>query len=153
MKLSANLSLSEVLKSNTASRLGLDNTAGEWEIKNLKAVAENIFQPLRDYLGVPIGVTSGYRGQALNKAVGGSKYSQHIVGEALDMDADMFGKTTNKEIFNFIKDNLEWDQMIWEFGDDENPDWVHVSYKRSGTNRKQLKRAYRDEKGTHYKII
>ena len=137
MKLSANLSLSEVLKSNTASRLGLDNTAGEWEIKNLKAVAENIFQPLRDYLGVPIGVTSGYRSQPLNKAVGGSRYSQHIVGEALDMDADMFGKTTNKEIFDFIKNNLE----------------VHVSYKRSGTNRKQIKRAYRDEKGTHYKVI
>ena len=67
---------------------------------------------------------SGYRGKQLNKAIGGSKYSQHMVGEALDLDADVYGRITNADIFNFVKDNLVWDQMIWEFGDDEEPNWV-----------------------------
>ena len=153
MQLSKNLSLQEAIKSNTATRLGIDNRPEQWEINNLRAVAENVFQPLRDHFGVPIGVSSGYRSKALNKAIGGSKYSQHMIGEALDIDADIYGKVTNAEIFNYIKNNLEWDQMIWEFGDDEEPNWVHVSYKESGRNRKQIKRAYRDEKGVHYRVI
>jgi zinc D-Ala-D-Ala carboxypeptidase len=153
MKLSKNLTLKEAIKSNTASRLGIPNIPEEWEIHNLRAVAENVFQPVRDHFGVPIGVSSGYRSKALNKAIGGSKYSQHMIGEALDIDADIYGKVTNAEIFNYIKNNLEWDQMIWEFGDDEEPNWVHVSYKEAGYNRKQLKRAYRDEKGVYYKVI
>ena len=153
MQLSKNLSLQEAIKSNTATRLGIDNRPEQWEINNLRAVAENVFQPLRDHFGVPIGVSSGYRSKALNKAIGGSKYSQHMIGEALDIDADIYGKVTNAEIFNYIKNNLEWDQMIWEFGDDEEPNWVHVSYKEAGRNRKQLKRAYRDEKGVHYRVI
>jgi zinc D-Ala-D-Ala carboxypeptidase len=153
MKLSKNLSLKEATKSNTATRLGIKNEPEQWEISNLRAVAENIFQPVRDHFGVPIGVSSGYRCKELNKAIGGSKYSQHMIGEALDIDADIYGKVTNAEIFNYIKNNLEWDQMIWEFGDDEEPNWVHVSYKESGTNRKQLRRAYRDEKGIYYKNI
>tara|TARA_R100000231_G_scaffold134931_2_gene108932 strand:+ start:1169 stop:1633 length:465 start_codon:yes stop_codon:yes gene_type:complete len=154
MKLSKNLSLNEVIKSNTATRLGILNTWTEaWELENMKAVAENIFQPIRDHFGVPIGVSSGYRCKELNKAIGGSKYSQHMVGEAIDIDADIYGKVTNRAIFNFVKDNLEWDQMIWEFGDDLEPNWVHVSYKRKGKNRKQIKRAYRDEKGVHYKVL
>lgn len=153
MRLSKNLNLKEAIKSNTASRLGIDNTPEQWEINNLRAVAENVFQPIRDHFGVPIGVSSGYRCKKLNKAIGGSKYSQHMIGEALDLDADIYGKVTNAEIFNYIKDNLEWDQMIWEFGDDEEPNWVHVSYKEAGNNRKQIKRAYRDERGVHYKVI
>ena len=76
-----------------------------------------------------------------------------MIGEALDIDADIYGKVTNAEIFNYIKNNLEWDQMIWEFGDDEEPNWVHVSYKEAGHNRKQIKRAYRDHKGVYYKVI
>jgi hypothetical protein len=154
MKLSKNLSLKEATKSNTATRLGIKNEPEQWEINNLRAVAENIFQPVRDHFGVPIGVSSGYRCKELNTAIGGSKYSQHMIGEALDIDADIYGKVTNAEIFNYIKNNLEWDQMIWEFGDDEEPNWVHVSYKEAGTNRKQLRRAYRDEKGrVYYKSI
>ena len=153
MKLSANLSLSEVLKSNTAARLGIDNSPEEFDILNLQAIAEEVFQPLRNYFGVPIFISSGFRSKKLNKAIGGSKYSQHMVGEALDIDCDMYGKITNKEVFDFIKENLDWDQMIWEFGDDDSPDWVHVSFKRKGGNRKQLKRAVRDKKGTHYKVI
>lgn len=153
MKLSRNLSLKEATKSNTATRLGIKNEPEQWEINNLRAVAENIFQPIRDHFGIPIGVSSGYRCKELNKAIGGSKYSQHMIGEALDIDADIYGKVTNAEIFNYIKDNLEWDQMIWEFGDDEEPNWVHVSYKETGQNRKQLRRAYRDSKGVYYKNI
>ena len=153
MKLSKNLSLKEVIKSNTAIRLGIKNIPEQWEINNLTAVAENVFQPVRDHFGVPIGVTSGYRCKELNKAIGGSKYSQHIIGEALDIDADIYEGVTNAEIFNYIKDNLEWDQMIWEFGTDEEPNWIHVSYKESGRNRKQIKRAYRDHKGVYYKAI
>lgn len=76
-----------------------------------------------------------------------------MIGEALDLDADIYGGLKNSEIFNYIKKNLEWDQMIWEFGDDEEPDWVHVSYKESGNNRKQIKRAYRDSSGVYYKVI
>lgn len=153
MRLSKNLTLKEAIKSNTATRLGISNMPEQWEIDNLRAVAENVFQPIRDHFGVPIGVSSGYRSKALNKAIGGSKYSQHMIGEALDIDADIYGKVTNAEIFNFVKNNLEWDQMIWEFGDDEEPNWVHISYKARGQNRKQLKRAYRDERGVHYKVI
>lgn len=150
MRLSKNLTLQEAVKSNTATRLGIPNTPEQWEINNLRAVAENVFQPVRDHFGVPIGVSSGYRSKALNKAIGGSKYSQHMIGEALDLDADIYGKVTNAEIFNYIKNNLEWDQMIWEFGDDEEPNWVHVSYKEAGRNRKQIKRARRDEKNRVY---
>lgn len=153
MQLSKNLSLKEAIKSNTASRLGIKNEPEQWEINNLRAVAENVFQPLRDHFGVPIGVSSGYRSKQLNKAIGGSRYSQHMIGEALDLDADIYGRITNADIFNYIKDNLEWDQMIWEFGDDEEPNWVHVSYKEAGRNRKQIKRAFRDEKGVHYSIL
>lgn len=76
-----------------------------------------------------------------------------MIGEALDLDADIYGGLKNSEIFNYIKKNLEWDQMIWEFGDDEEPDWVHVSYKEAGNNRKQIKRAYRDLSGVYYKVI
>jgi len=114
MRLSKNLTLKEVVKSNTATRKGIDNTPDQWAINNLQAVADHIFQPIRDHFGVPIGVTSGFRSKELNKAIGGSKYSQHMIGEAIDIDADMYGKVTNSEIFDFIKKNLEWDQMIWE---------------------------------------
>jgi len=150
MKLSKNLTLKEAAKSNTATRLGINNTPSEWEIDNLRAIADNIFQPIRDHFGVPIGVSSGFRCKELNSAVGGSKYSQHMVGEALDIDADIYGKVTNADIFNYIKKNLEWDQMIWEFGDDEEPNWVHVSYKEGGVNRKQIRKAIRDSKGVYY---
>lgn len=76
-----------------------------------------------------------------------------MIGEALDIDADIYGGVTNAEIFNYVKKNLEWDQMIWEFGDDKEPDWVHISYKQSGRNRKEIKQAYRDNKGVYYKLI
>lgn len=154
MQLSKNLSLKEAVKSNTATRLGIDNTPSQEAINSLKAIAEHVFQPLRDHFGIPIGVSSGYRSPELNKVIKGSKTSQHMAGEALDLDADIYGGVSNKEIFEFIKDNLTFDQMIWEFGDDNEPDWVHVSYKINDVNRGRILKAQRDSKGqTYYTVI
>jgi hypothetical protein len=151
MQLSKNLSLREVTKSITAERLGVKNTPDKEDIANLIDIATHVFQPLRDHFDVPIAVSSGFRCKELNKAVGGSKTSEHMVGRALDLDADIYGGVTNKEIFEFIKKNLEFNQLIWEFGDDENPDWVHVSYHK-GNNKKRVLRAMRDGKATIYKL-
>jgi len=152
--LSKNLSLREATKSVTALRLGIENTPSEQEINNLELVATEIFQPLRDYFGVPIAVTSGYRSKALNKAIGGSRTSQHIAGEALDLDADVYGEITNYDIFKYIYTHLEYDQLIWEFGTDLEPAWVHVSFKRGkGENRNRAMKAYRDNGKTTYVLI
>ena len=154
MKLSRNLSLAEVTKSNTAKRLGIDNTPDDWEIENLRAIAEEVFQPLRDSFGVPIHVSSGYRCEELNVKIGGSIRSQHVQGRALDLDADVFGGCTNSQIFQFILNNLTFDQLIWEFGDQDDPDWVHVSYVRDGVNRGRCLKALRDDKGkVYYEVI
>ena len=150
MMLSKNLSLAEVTKSVTASRLGIKNEPDEWTVQNLRAIAECIFQPLRNAFGTPIFVSSGYRSEDLNVAIGGSKRSQHIQGRALDLDADVFGGCTNGEIFRYILNNLEFDQLIWEFGDEDNPDWVHVSYVRDGLNRGRCLKALRDDRGKVY---
>ncbi len=154
MNLSKNLTLAEVTKSTTAKRLGIDNTPDEWTTENLRQVAINVFQPLRSAFGTPIYVSSGYRSAELNTAIGGSRRSQHVEGRALDLDADVYGGCTNSQIFNWIKENLEFDQLIWEFGDDDNPDWVHVSYVYDGINRKRCLRACRDDNGkTYYEVI
>ena len=147
MNLTKNLTLAEVTKSTTAKRLGIDNQPDEWTIENLRAVGECVFQPLRDAFGCPIYVSSGYRSPELNKAIGGSLRSQHIQGRALDLDADVFRGCTNGEIFRFILNNLTFDQLIWEFGDEDNPDWVHVSYVRDGLNRGRCLKACRDDNG------
>jgi hypothetical protein len=140
MKLSKNLSLSEVLVSQTAKRLGISNEPTKKHLYNLQQIALNIFQPLRDAIGTSIYVSSGYRSEELNKAIkGSSKTSQHLKGQALDLDADVYRGVTNSEIFNYIKDNLDFDQMIWEGGNNKNPDWVHVSFKE-GKNRGKLLR-------------
>ncbi len=142
MQLSKNLALSEVTRSETAKRRGISNMPTPEHIENFKLLAEKVFQPIRDYFGVPIRISSGYRSKELNTAIGGSLSSQHCQGEAIDIDMD--GTTvTNAEIFNYIKDNLNFDQLIWEFGTDTNPDWVHVSYDSSGKQRKQILKAKR----------
>ena len=155
MNLSTNLTLSEVCKSQTASRLGINNKPDEeFIVDNLRAVAREVFQPCRDHVGGPLYVSSGYRSRALNDAIGGSKSSQHISGMALDLDTDVFGGCTNGDLFNFIKENLVFDQLIWEFGDDNNPDWIHVSFNRLGDNRGRCMRAVRHEDGgTEYQVI
>ena len=154
MKLSENLSLVEVTKSITAKRLGIDNTPDEWTKENLRQVAINVFQPVRDALGCPVFVSSGYRSADLNTAIGGSRRSQHVEGRALDLDADVFRGCTNSEIFNYVRENLEFDQLIWEFGDEDNPDWVHVSFVYDGINRKRCLKACRDDEGkVYYEVI
>ena len=153
MKLSNNLSVKEVTKSNTAKRFGIDNRPTIEHLQNLKAIALNIFQPTRDYFKKPIYVSSGYRSKALNKKIGGSKKSQHSKGQALDLDAHTFGGLTNKELFDFISEHLEFDQIIWEFGTYEEPDWVHVSYVSEGINRGESLKAYKANGITKYKHI
>ena len=137
MQLSKNLALAEVTRSETAKRNGISNMPTPEHIENFKKLAENVFQPIREHFGVPIHISSGYRSKALNTAVKGSLSSQHCTGEAIDIDMDGTS-ITNAQIFHFIKDNLNFDQMIWEFGTDTNPDWVHVSYESTGKQRKQI---------------
>jgi zinc D-Ala-D-Ala carboxypeptidase len=152
MKLSKNLSLAEVVRSETAKRLDIDNNPTKEHLDNLKTIADKVFQPIRDHFECPIHVSSGYRCEALNKAIRGAKTSLHMTGQALDIDMD-FTKVSNTEVFNYIKDNLEFDTLIWEFSnEDGSPKWVHVSY-REGQNRNQVIEAYRDPitKITKYK--
>jgi zinc D-Ala-D-Ala carboxypeptidase len=148
MILSKNLSLAEVMKSATAIKHGIANEPNSQHLTNLKAVATNIFQPCRDYFGKPLAVTSGYRSPELNDLIGGSKRSQHSKGEALDLDAQVYGGFTNAELFHYIKDNLDFDQLIWEFGTEEEPDWIHCSY--TTNNRGEVLRAYRHNGKTRY---
>lgn len=133
--LSKNFALEEFTKSNTAKRLGIDNTPGPIEIANIGALVINVLQPLRDAMGFPIIITSGYRSQALNEQISNAASdSQHTKGEA----ADIVGQDKAK-MFYYIKDNLPFDQLIWEAGNSNEPQWIHVSYKAIG-NRKQVLR-------------
>ena len=149
MQLSKNLALAEVTRSETAKRKGISNMPTPEHLENFKKLAENVFQPIREHFGVHIHISSGYRSKALNTAVGGSLSSQHCTGEAIDIDMDGTS-ITNAQIFHFIKDNLNFDQMIWEFGTDTNPDWVHVSYESTGKQRKQILVAKRSGSKTVY---
>lgn len=133
MKLSKNLSLKEATRSQTATRKGISNEPTIEHMTNLKRIAQKVFQPARDFFGVPIRVSSGYRSPELNKAIGGSSRSQHSKGEALDLIIE----DRNMELFFYIKNHLEFDQLIWEFGTDTEPDWVHVSYSE-GKNRGEV---------------
>lgn len=145
MNLTKNLTLLEATKSNTAIRLGIDNTPNQATIETMIETAEKIFQPLRDALG-PIRVSSFYRSPELNRAIGGSKSSQHCKGEAIDMQGIT---ATNKMLFDSACELEEFDQIIWEFGTLEEPDWVHVSYSPTH-NRKQILRATKVGKRTAY---
>ena len=149
MKLSENLSLSEVIRSESAKRNGISNTPTPEHIENLKALAENIFQPIRDHFKKPIRISSGYRSKELNTLIKGSLSSQHSKGQAIDLDNDGTD-ITNRQIFDFVKDNLPFDQLIYEFGDDDNPNWVHVSYNRNGKQRGQVLKAYKLNGQTKY---
>ena len=130
--LSKNFGLDEFVKSAKAKQLGIDNSPGPMEVANISALVNNVLQPLRDAVGYPIIITSGYRSPELNQAIGGALHSQHMQGQA----ADIKGKN-NAQLFQYIKENLPFDQLIWEAGDNTNPAWVHVSYKAIG-NRKQV---------------
>ena len=152
MKISEHVSYREAIKSNTATRRGIDNTPSDYEITNMVGVAENIFEPLRRWVGGPIKITSMYRCEELNRAIGGSSRSQHCEGRAMDLD-DTFGYKTNAEMFEYIRENLSFDQLIWEFGDDNNPDWIHVSYISHDENRNRVMRAEKINGKTQYRYI
>jgi zinc D-Ala-D-Ala carboxypeptidase len=153
MKISTHLNLAEVTRSDSAKRHGIDNTPTAEHLENFKLLAEKVFEPIRLHFKEPIFISSGYRSKALNDFIGGSASSQHCKGQAIDIDMDgSKGGVTNKMVFDFIKSRLDFDQLIWEFGTDANPDWVHVSYAKTG-NRKQKLKAVRSGGKTVYQTI
>jgi hypothetical protein len=147
--ISEHISEKEATKSITALRLGLDNTPDGDTLINMKTLAEMVFEPLREWVGGPIKINSFYRSSALNEAIGGSSRSQHCQGRAMDID-DIYGHKTNKEMFEWIKVHLDFDQMIWEFGNEDNPDWIHISYHSQEKNRNRILKAVRDDGKTKY---
>jgi len=152
MKLTENFSLNELTKSQTAERKGIDNTPSAEHQDNLKSLCEMILQPIRDHFGQVVSVSSGYRSPELCVAIGSSTNSQHAKGQASDFE--IFG-ISNKELADYIDQNLDYDQLILEYwkGEDEpNSGWVHCSY-TNGNNRKQYLRAYKENGSTKYEPI
>ena len=150
MKISPNLNLAEITRSDTAKRHGIDNTPTAEHLENFKLLADKVFEPIREHFKTPIFISSGYRSKALNDFIKGSLSSQHCKGQAIDIDMDgSNGEVTNRMVFDYIKNKLDFDQLIWEFGTDSNPDWVHVSYVKTG-NRKQKLKAVRSGGKTTY---
>ena len=152
MKLTQNFSLNELTKSQTAERKGIDNTPSTEHQENLKSLCEMILQPIRDHFGQVVSVSSGYRSPELCVAIGSSTQSQHAKGEASDFE--IFG-ISNKELADYIDQNLDYDQLILEYwkGEDEpNSGWVHCSY-TNGNNRKQYLRAYKENGSTKYEPV
>jgi len=150
--ISKHISYKEGVHSNTATRRGIKNTPDSEQLKNMETIANEVFEPLRAWVGGPIKINSFFRCPDLNTAIGGSSRSQHCKGQAIDID-DTFGRATNAEMYHFIKEHLDFDQLIWEFGDDDNPDWVHASYVSEEENRGRCLKAYRENNKTKYKII
>ena len=144
MKISKRISYKEGVHSNTATRRGIDNTPNEEQLTNMKMLAEKVFEPLRAWVDGPIKINSFFRSPELNRAIGGSGKSQHCNGQAIDIDDTMY---------YWVKDNLDFDQMIWEFGDDNNPNWVHISYVSAKKNRNRCLKAYKENGKTKYKQI
>jgi hypothetical protein len=153
MKLSTHLDLSEVTRSESAKRNQISNMPTGEHIANFITLAEKVFEPVREHFGFPIHISSGYRSVELNRLIKGSSSSQHCKGQAIDIDMDGTSNgVTNKMVYDYIKDNLEFDQLIWEFGDNTNPDWVHVSYSE-GKNRGQKLKAIKSNGKTSYTAI
>jgi hypothetical protein len=148
-KISKYVSYKEVTHSNQAQALRIGNTPNAEQLGNLKLVCTNIFDKVREHFGKPIGISSGFRSIELNTRIGGSKSSQHMEGKALDIDADIHGGLNNKELFDWIKNNCTFDQLIWEFGSENAPSWVHVSFNKEG-NRGQILRAVKSGGRTVY---
>jgi len=152
MKISEHISFKEAIKSNTALRRGINNKPDDYQITNMVNIAHNVFEPLREWVGGPIKINSMFRCEELNEAIGGSSRSQHCEGRAIDLD-DTFGYKTNAEMFDYIRKNLSFDQLIWEFGDDNNPAWIHVSYISEDENRGRVMRAEKINGKTKYIYI
>ena len=136
-KISKNITYDEAIHSQTAKRLGIENKPNDEQLGNMLTVAQMIFQPLREWVGGPIKINSFFRSPELNKAIGGSSKSQHC----------------KAAMFDWIRANLDYDQMIWEFGTDQNPSWVHVSYVDKQSNRNRCLKAYKEKGKTKYMVI
>jgi hypothetical protein len=150
MTISEHIVMTEATFIQTAEIRNIKNTPDLDSIRNMKRLAEKVFEPMRNHFGVPIKVSSFFRSIQLNKAVGGSANSQHCIGQAMDISVQTH-QVSNADLFNFIRDNLEFDQLIWEFGDDDCPEWVHVSY--SDQNRLQIFRSVKSEDKTVYSTL
>jgi len=150
-KISRHVSYKEATNSATAKRLGILNSPTEAQLHNMSIVAKMVFEPLRVHFSVPIYVSSMFRSEELNKALGGATSSQHMAnnGAAMDIDADRYGRVTNEEIFSYIKDNLQFDQLIAEGVENGHVEWVHVSYKAK-KNRNQVLIMYRENGKSKY---
>ena len=130
----------------TKTGTGLSNIPNVEQMQNLIYLGEHILDPLREGLGAQITISSGFRSPEVNKRVGGAVNSQHMAGEAADLKCG-----NNKSMFEWIKKNINFDQLIWEFGNDNNPQWVHVSIKRNGNNRNEVLKAVTENGKTVYK--
>ena len=137
MNISKYISYKEAIRTDV---IGVDNTPTPDQLSAMKYVAQRVFDPVREKVGGALFVSSFFRNPRVNKAVGGSRTSQHMKGEAIDIDCDIFGHGTNKDVFEYIRKNLPFDQLLWEYGTDDNPSWVHVSLRRDSNNRKQVSR-------------
>jgi zinc D-Ala-D-Ala carboxypeptidase len=137
MNISKYISYKEAIRTDVR---GVENTPTPDQLSAMKYVAQRVFDPVRKKVGGALFVSSFFRNAEVNKAVKGSKTSQHMKGEAIDIDCDIFGHGTNKEVFDYIRKNLPFDQLLWEYGTDDNPSWVHVSLRRDNNNRKQVLR-------------
>jgi len=131
-RISKHISYKEAVGSNYAKQKGISNKPNEEQVENMKLLAKEVFEPLREWVDAPIKVNSMFRSLELNTALKGSKTSSHMNGEAMDITS--MGGKSNLEMFHYIKDNLEFDQLIWEFG--KEPKWLHVSFSKN--NRKQV---------------
>ena len=150
MKISEHISYKEATRSVTALRLGIDNTPNEYQLQNMEIVAKNVFEPLRKAVGGAIKINSFFRCEDLNKAIGGSSKSQHCQGRAMDLD-DNYGYMSNNDMYKYIKQNLDFDQLIFEFPDDNgNASWIHVSYVDADSNRKRCLKAIKENGKTKY---
>jgi zinc D-Ala-D-Ala carboxypeptidase len=152
MKISDHITYAESIHSNTAKRKQIDNTPNQTQVDAMKLLAEKIFEPLRKNVGGPIKVNSFFRSVALNEAIGGVASSQHCKGQAIDID-DVYGRKSNAEMYKWVKENLDFDQMIWEFGTDMQPNWIHISYVSEEENRNKCLKAYKEHSKTKYKQI
>jgi len=143
-RISKHISYKEATGSHYAKSYGISNKPKPEHIKNMELVAEKVFEPLREWVDAPIKVNSMFRSLKLNTGIGGSKTSSHMTGNAIDITS--MGGKSNLEMFHYIKDNLDFDQLIWEYGSE--PRWLHVSYESEKTNRKQVLKILR--KGVYY---
>ena len=150
--ISEHISYKEGVHSNTAIRRGIENDPNDEQLANMELIAEKIFEPLREWVNGPIKINSFFRSVKLNKAIGGSSKSQHCHGQAIDID-DTYKVVANSDMYDYIKNNLDFDQLIWEFGDDNNPNWVHVSYVSEEDNRNRCLKAYREQGRSKYMVI